>query len=194
MIVSPTTIDENILNWVVTNRSEPWISIAEALTLLGNTLTLTALTVVAVIVLAWRNRRADAVFLGGGVLFGYALMQALKFSFARDRPPIEDRLLEIDTFSYPSGHAMMTMVVFGLCAVAAYRASAWVRAHRWVLALAPLLSILVGLTRIQLAVHWTTDVVSGWLFGAIWVVLCTWTLLRCETRRGAVSRSTPPGS
>lgn len=182
MFISPTTIDENILNWVVENRSEPWISIAEVVTLLGNTVTMAVLTCVVVIALAVTRHQVDAVYVGAGVLFGYALMQALKYSFARDRPPVEDRLLNIDTFSYPSGHAMMTMVVFGLFAVAAYRCSAWVRDHRSILVIAPALSILVGLTRVQLAVHWPTDVVSGWLFGAIWVALCTWILLRYESR------------
>ena len=137
------------------------------------------------VTLAVTRHRVDAVFVGAGVLFGYGLMQALKYSFARDRPPVEDRLLNIDTFSFPSGHAMMTMVVFGLFAVAAFRSSPWVRAHRWILVIAPVLSILVGLTRIQLAVHWATDVVAGWLFGAIWVVFCTWILLRYESRRGS---------
>ncbi|PKZ65322.1 phosphatase PAP2 family protein [Gordonia terrae] len=185
MFISPTTIDQNILNWVVENRSEPWISIAEVVTLLGNTVTMTVLTLAVVVALAATRHRVDAVFVGAGVLSGYAVMQALKYSFARDRPPVEDRLLNIDTFSFPSGHAMMTMVVFGLFAVAAYRSFAWVRSHRWVLVIAPVLSILVGLTRIQLAVHWATDVVAGWLFGAIWVVFCTWILLRYEARRGS---------
>ncbi|MGW6034313.1 phosphatase PAP2 family protein [Gordonia terrae] len=185
MFISPTTIDQNILNWVVENRSEPWISIAEVVTLLGNTVTMTVLTLAAVVALVATRHRVDAVLVGAGVLSGYAVMQALKYSFARDRPPVEDRLLNIDTFSFPSGHAMMTMVVFGLFAVAAYRCFAWVRSHRWVLVIAPVLSILLGLTRIQLAVHWATDVVAGWLFGAIWVVFCTWILLRYEARRGS---------
>ncbi len=185
MFPSPTTIDENILNWVVENRSEPWVSIAEVVTVLGNTVTMLVLTCAVVVTLAVTRHRVDAVFVGAGVLFGYGLMQALKYSFARDRPPVEDRLLNIDTFSFPSGHAMMTMVVFGLFAVAAFRSSPWVRAHRWILVIAPVLSILVGLTRIQLAVHWATDVVAGWLFGAIWVVFCTWILLRYESRRGS---------
>lgn len=185
MFISPTTIDENILNWVVENRSEPWVSIAEVVTVLGNTVTMLVLTCAVVVTLAVTRHRVDAVFVGAGVLFGYGLMQALKYSFARDRPPVEDRLLNIDTFSFPSGHAMMTMVVFGLFAVAAFRSSPWVRAHRWILVIAPVLSILVGLTRIQLAVHWATDVVAGWLFGAIWVVFCIWILLRYESRRGS---------
>lgn len=185
MFISPTTIDENILNWVVENRSEPWVSIAEVVTVLGNTVTMLVLTCAVVVTLAVTRHRVDAVFVGAGVLFGYGLMQALKYSFARDRPPVEDRLLNIDTFSFPSGHAMMTMVVFGLFAVAAFRSSPWVRAHRWILVIAPVLSILVGLTRIQLAVHWATDVVAGWLFGAIWVVFCTWILLRYESRRSS---------
>lgn len=193
MFLSPTTIDENVWDWVVSNRSEPWNTIAEFVTLLGNTLILTTLTVLAVVFAAAAGRRVDAVYVGVGTLLGYALMQGLKFGFARNRPPIEDRLLNIDSFSYPSGHAMMTMIVFGLCAVVAYRCFAWVRGHRWILLLAPLLSILVGLTRIELGVHWTTDVVSGWIFGVLWVALCTWVLARYETRRRADVPTGGPG-
>ncbi len=185
MFISPTTLDENVWDWVVRNRSEPWITVAQVVTTFGNTLVITALTVLAVVGLAYAGRRVDAVYVALGTILGYVLMQSLKFGFARNRPPIEDRLLNIDSFSYPSGHAMMTMVVFGLFAVVAYRCSAWVRDHRWILLLAPLMSILVGLTRIQLAVHWTTDVVSGWIFGVLWVALCTWVLVRYETRRRA---------
>ncbi|MEO9327077.1 phosphatase PAP2 family protein [Gordonia aurantiaca] len=185
MFISPTWIDENVWEWVVTHRTEPWNTIAEVITVFGNTITLTAVTVLVVVALAAVRRTADAVFVAAGTIIGFAISQALKFGFARNRPPVEDRLLNIDTFSYPSGHAMMTMIVFGLCAVAAYRCLAWVRDHRWILLLAPLISILVGLTRIELGVHWTTDVLSGWLFGAIWVWACTQALLRYENRHRA---------
>ncbi|MBY4575284.1 phosphatase PAP2 family protein [Gordonia paraffinivorans] len=185
MFISPTRIDENIWEWVVTHRTEPWNTIAEVITTFGDTVTITAITVLAVLALAAARRTADAVYVAAGTIVGFAISQALKFGFARNRPPVEDRLLNIDTFSYPSGHSMMTMIVFGLCAVVAYRSFAWVRAHRWVLLLAPLLSILVGLTRIELGVHWTTDVLSGWLFGAIWVWICTQMLLRYENRARA---------
>ncbi len=193
MFISPTTIDENVWDWVVRNRSEPWVTTAQVVTTIGNTLVLTTLTVLAVVGLAYAGRRVDAAYVALGTIFGYVLMQSLKFGFARNRPPIEDRLLNIDSFSYPSGHAMMTMVVFGLFAVVAYRCFAWVRDRRWILLLAPLMSILVGLTRIQLAVHWTTDVVSGWLFGVLWVALCTWVLARHESRRRASASAADAG-
>lgn len=182
MFISPTQLDESVTEWVVEHRAEPWISLAQAVTLLGNTLVMTALTALAVVGLWVGRRRVEAVFVALVVGLGYAVMQGLKYSFARNRPPLEDRLLNIDTFSYPSGHAMMTMVVFGAMALAAYRCSPWVRAHRAILLLAPFLSILVGLTRIVLTVHWTTDVVSGWLFGIVWVALGVWCLRRYESR------------
>ncbi|MDL9937779.1 phosphatase PAP2 family protein [Gordonia sp. ABSL1-1] len=186
MWISPTQLDETVLRWVVANRSEPWISVAHVLSAIGGTLSLTIATVVVVVVLVMRRRIAEAVFLGGGALSGLLLMISLKRLFARPRPPVGDRLVVIDSYAFPSGHAMMTMIVFGLFAVTAYRCVGWVVGHRWVLLLAPLASGLIGLSRIYLAVHWTTDVIAGWLFGAAWVLLCTWLLgVATESGRGA---------
>ncbi|WP_312870520.1 phosphatase PAP2 family protein [Gordonia asplenii] len=164
--------DVDVYRWVTQHRGEPWISVARVLTLLGTTIVLTVLTLVVVLALAATRRCSTAVLVGVGSVSGYVLMVALKDVFGRERPPVADRLLKIDSNSFPSGHAMMTAICFGLFAVSAYYCSAWLRRHAWVLALAPVLSVLVGCTRVYLGVHWMTDVLAGWVIGALWVVLC----------------------
>ncbi|MGW0037754.1 phosphatase PAP2 family protein [Gordonia sp. NPDC003376] len=167
-------LDDEVIGWVVGSRHQPWIGLAHAVTVLGNSLTLTVICVVVVAALLIRREIAPAVLLGAGALLGSAVMVMLKHIFGRTRPPVTDRLLTIESYSFPSGHAMMSMVVYCLVAVVAYGVSQWVRDHRWVLLAAPLLSIAIGLTRVYLGVHWLTDVLAGWMFGAVWVVLCVW--------------------
>ena len=174
--------DDEITGWVVTDRHQPWIGVAHVLTVLGNTLTLTIISVVVVAALVFRGRRSEAALLGAGALSGVTVMVALKHLVARSRPPVPDRLLDIGSYSFPSGHAMMSMVVFCLLAVVAYRVSAWVREHPAVLLVAPVLSVGIGLTRVYLGVHWPSDVLAGWMFGALWVVACVWVFTRVQLR------------
>lgn len=187
-------IDDDISGWVVGERSQPWIAIAHTITVLGNTLTLTAICVVAVVGLLIGKHVREAVLLGVGSLAGATVMVALKHLFARSRPPVPDRLLHIESYSFPSGHAMMSMVVYCLLAVVAYRLVGWVRTHRWVLIAAPALATAIGLTRVYLGVHWPSDVVVGWLLGVLWVMLCTWVASRVTlTRENRMAdRRNPP--
>ena len=187
-------VDDTVTNWVVTHRGEPLTTIMDGLSHLGDTVTLTVLTVVVALGYAIRRHVPAAVLLAVGAALGTLLMSGLKNIIGRERPPRPDRLLTIESYSFPSGHAMMTMVVFCLLAVTAYQLSPWVRAHRWILVLAPLLSIVVGITRVYLAVHWTTDVVAGWMFGAIWVVLCVYIFGRVRASRAPTDPPADPPS
>jgi membrane-associated phospholipid phosphatase len=174
VLLSPSEIDRSITETVVGARTDVATTIAQIVTTTGNTLFLTAVVVVAAIVFTVRRAYAEATLIGVGSLVGYLLMVGLKNLVARPRPPVADRLIDIDTFSFPSGHAMMSMIVYCLLGAALYRTVFWVRAHPTVLLIAPVWSVAIGCTRVYLGVHWTTDVVAGWLIGAAWVALCLW--------------------
>ncbi|NDZ96284.1 phosphatase PAP2 family protein [Streptomyces sp. SID6673] len=178
MFLSPNGVDRTITDSVVDLRTEVLTDIALVVTATGNTLVLTTVVVVVVLGLVGVRAVPEAILVGAGSFAGYLLMVGLKHLFARPRPPIADRLLDIDTYSFPSGHAMMSTVVFGLLAVAAYRLSAWVRAHPAVLLIASIWAIAIGCSRVYLGVHWTTDVLAGWLIGAVWVAGCAWLCAR----------------
>lgn len=181
MIVAQTTPDVDVYEWVTGNRTEPWIALSHVITVFGNTLTLTIMVAAVVIGLVSRHHRDSALLVGLGCVSGYALMVTIKTIVGRTRPPEVDRLLQITTQSFPSGHAMMSTICYGLFGVAAWQVSAWVRSRRWVLIAVPVVVVAIGCSRIYLGVHWLTDVVAGWIFGSIWVVLCVF-VWRLATR------------
>ncbi|GED96912.1 phosphatase PAP2 family protein [Gordonia crocea] len=171
MNLASTGVDGGILDFVIDNRNGFATSLAHGLSWLGSTATLTVVAVVAGFVFAAFSQRRAAAMVWLGSLSAYFLMILLKGWIDRDRPPAPDRLAQVAHQSMPSGHAMMSAVVFGLIAVGLYRASAWIREHPDVLLAAPILSAAIGLSRVYLGVHWLTDVVVGWVIGAVWVGL-----------------------
>lgn len=167
--MSPFSFDQSVTDWVLSIRGEPWNSAWQMVTVLGDTVTLT-LVVIGVFMLAWLGERIDlAVLIAFGGVSAYLLMMLLKRLFGRDRPPVVDRLIDVGGLSFPSGHAMVSTVVYGLTALIFYQLYGWVRQNPWVLAAAPAVVIVVGLSRVYLAAHWLSDVIFGWTIGLIWL-------------------------
>jgi undecaprenyl-diphosphatase len=141
-----------------------------------------ALAVIGFLLL--ERKRHAAVFVLVAVVGGVMLGIGLKEFFARPRPELISReILHIDSASFPSGHSMMAAVTYLTLGalLARTQRSSLVRAY--VLLLAILLTVVVGLTRIYLGVHWPTDVLAGWIAGAAWALLC-WTIaLRLQRNR-----------
>ncbi|MGV8873829.1 MAG: phosphatase PAP2 family protein [Rhodococcus sp. (in: high G+C Gram-positive bacteria)] len=160
--------DTTVLDWMVGHRVDWLTTVFWIITTVGNTVSMFVLSTVAVIALLRVGRRSDAVVVGGSMLTGWGLMNALKFAFARERPPLPERLVEIASHSFPSGHAMMSMVLATVAIAVMLRSSTpWL--HRPVLLALPVVAaLLIGFSRIYLGAHWTTDVLAGWLFGALW--------------------------
>jgi undecaprenyl-diphosphatase len=106
---------------------------------------------------------------GGG---GLALNHALKTLFARQRPSVVPPLDTVHSLSFPSGHAMLSAAVYLSLAVLVARLLAARRARAYVLAVAATLTVLIGLTRVYLGVHYPTDVLAGWVAGCVWALSC----------------------
>jgi undecaprenyl-diphosphatase len=101
-------------------------------------------------------------------LVGRGLSEAQKYWIARMRPGLEPHLVVVKTSSFPSGHATSSMIFYLALAVALTARSRW---HRAAAAGAILLSLLIGTSRVMLGVHWPSDVIGGWAFGILWVLL-----------------------
>jgi undecaprenyl-diphosphatase len=137
---------------------------ARVLTPSGGWLPLSLLSFAAALVLAVRDRRRDALLLLVTVFAGRLLVEAQKWAVGRARPP-EEHLVAVSSMSFPSGHAANSMIVLTAVALLLFPRT------RVGLSIAICLSLLIGLTRPMLGVHWPSDVVGGWAFGLGWTLL-----------------------
>ena len=141
------------------------------LTSLGSTAVMTLITAVTVVYLALVGSRRMAALVLSAMLSGSALVITTKGLFGRARPDLALTDLVVSGLSFPSGHTSMSAIAFltmGALIAATQRRT---RERIYILLIAGLLTLLVGLSRIALGVHWATDVMGGWAFGAAWAVL-----------------------
>lgn len=152
--------------------SHPWAaSVLRDLSGLGSTVVLTLCTTVTVGYLALVAARRMAGRVAVAVITGAAGISLLKAAFARLRPDAVFAEMVAPGLSFPSGHAGMSAIVF-LTLGALLASTRRRRAERsYILAVAALLTLLVGLSRVALGVHWTTDVLAGWAYGGAWALL-----------------------
>jgi len=122
-----------------------------------------------------------------GIVFGVAALGAaglnvlLKEVFGRSRPALWDRIMDIQYSSFPSGHAMVSLVIYGLGGYLLATRSRY--RSDFIIALTVLLICLIGLSRLYLGVHWPTDVIAGYAAGLVWLVACVLTLEIGQRRR-----------
>ncbi len=148
------------------------VDIARDITALGSPIVLSLLVIVTTVGLrlAQQQLMAGAVLISSISGFGATLL--MKTAIARGRPDAAYRLIEVSGMSFPSGHAMMSSVIYLTLAILVAKASREVRIKLFVLSVAMTLAGLVGLSRVYLGVHWFSDVVAGWVAGAVWALAC----------------------
>jgi len=141
-------------------------------TALGGVLTLILLTLAAAGFLLLLRQRGATLLLLVAVGGGWALSAAAKALLSRPRPDLVPHGSFVHTASFPSGHSMLSAVTYLTLAVLVARTLPNRAVKVYVVAVAALLSLGVGVSRVYLGVHWPTDVLAGWAAGAAWAVLC----------------------
>jgi membrane-associated phospholipid phosphatase len=118
--------------------------------------------------------------LAGALLGGALLNLLLKVYFDRSRPESALILLDHQQWSFPSGHAMNSLLVYGMLAYHLWRVCARPSARLAVLAAAAFLVVAIGMSRLFLGVHYLTDVLGGYSAGTMWLAAC---IAAAEERR-----------
>jgi undecaprenyl-diphosphatase len=163
---------------------------AKIVTALGALGVVLAATLVATGFLVYRGRLLEAVTLCAGFATGEIATQIMKSAVERPRPA--DGLVGADGWSYPSGHAALSVTYLAIAVLLARPGS---RARRaWLLAPGLALAVLIGLSRAYLRVHYLSDVGGGWALGLAAFAVCGSVALVIHYLRQAfsASRTVPP--
>lgn len=148
-----------------------WLSyLVRDLTALGGVTVLSLLVFAVMFYLLLRGHKRTATALFAISVSGWMLSHTLKFAVARSRPDLVPHGMTETTASFPSGHALVSMVVFVTLGSMLARVEADARVRRYLFLLPLMLSIVIGATRVLLGVHWPSDVLAGWIIGLVWVM------------------------
>ena len=147
-----------------------------AITLLGDRIVIgSVLLAVAIWVWGSGRCRTPVAVLAGAFLVNPIIEASLKGLVGRERPDIA-RLVTGDGPSFPSGHVLATVGFYGVLGLIAWRSSTKRSLGVGALAASAIVIALVGFSRIYLGVHWMSDVVGGFLVGAVFVLATAWFL------------------
>jgi undecaprenyl-diphosphatase len=186
--------DRAVLGWIHAHGTAWLDTSAIEFTALGSFVVL-AVIGLALSVLLWHLQKQRYVALIWVACTGsLVLNQTLKAAFGRSRPDVFEKLVDVGHLSFPSGHAMNSMVFYTVAAYAIGHVVGPGRTKHWVYAFAALLIGTVGFTRLYLGVHYPSDVLAGFAVGYSWAILCAVVTERWgQGVRSSGNREVPPG-
>jgi membrane-associated phospholipid phosphatase len=178
------SFDGAIALWLHTNASGFVTVLLSGVTRLGGAQVLLAVTLAAALWLLVRRRVAYAALMGAALAGAEALNAALKGTFERPRPSFEEPLATAAGFSFPSGHAMVSLTVYGGLAFVIAVGASTRRERVLVVGSALALVLAIGFSRVYLGVHYASDVLAAYCAGLAWLALCGLTLMAASRRTG----------
>jgi len=173
---SLTFYDAGISRWILSLATEDGSQFFYLITLLGSSWFIALASLLVSTWLVWHKRWLQlATFIlgvGGGIL----LNVLLKIFFLRPRPDFPIAFYHESGYSFPSGHAMLSILFYGMTAyLIASQSHSWKTQIRLGIT-ALTLSFLIGFSRIFLGMHYLTDVLGGWSAGMVWLTVCVTSL------------------
>lgn len=179
-------VDQAILRRVHVS-GPPWLAPVNLVTRFGDWQLLLGATFLAAGWLLYRRRLRLAGFLLVSTLLGRGLVAIQKLALGRLRPEQDDPMVVVDSFAFPSGQAANSMILYLLLVLLLIEDP---RRRTLAAVAAVLASLLIGVSRVLLGLHWPSDVVGGWAFGLLWVLLSVrlWRSGAVERGNGALER------
>ena len=164
------SLDRSLLLWIHQFANPQLDRVMLFVTALGDPGMVITVFISTIAWLGMKRRYSDGIrFLiicAGGILIN----QVMKLFFAKPRPELWTRLINEHSFSFPSGHAVGSMVVYGFIAYILAKELPVYR--RYLYAIASILTIAIGFSRLYLGVHYPTDIIAGYGVGILWLITC----------------------
>jgi len=150
------------------------------ITNLGDPIIAVIVAGVSILLLWCRHYREEAKVFVLACLGGLILNTGLKLFFSKPRPELWHQLISEKSFSFPSGHALGSMVLYGF--IAYEFATHYPHFAKLIYSLAVILIAAIGISRLYLGVHWPTDIIAGYGVGFLWLMICI-TMLKLQRLR-----------
>lgn len=165
------SFDRTIIS-AVQGQEAPWLTfIMKTFTWIGSAYVVAPVTLIGFLVLFFKlNRRPQAFLLSAVIVGTVVLNTVLKFYFQRERPEIH-RILDANGFSFPSGHTMMAFSLYSILGYIVWRNVKTRSGSFMIILTASIMTILIGVSRIYLGVHFPSDIVGGLLASGLWVTI-----------------------
>lgn len=163
-------IDTQVINYVLSVRNSEMNTFFMTLTRFGNVIPMIILTLIIISILFYYNKKKESLFYAINVLGVWLLNELLKQIFRRQRPQGIQLLTAVD-FSFPSGHAMITMASVSLLIYFVIR---FIKNKKVAYLLSVILfiyALMIGISRIYLGVHYFSDVIVGWIIAGVWAFI-----------------------
>ena len=172
--MGPSPFDLSVQQWFFSLRGDGLNAIVSALTHCGDTVT--------IILLLLPNRLKFGVPVSISALGGVAIYKPMKHIFMRARPDEVFHLVEQGGYSFPSGHSVTSVVVYGLLIYLIRKRCKNQTVKNILTVLCAALMIIIGPSRIYVGVHWPTDVLCGWLIGSAVLIIAVTILERMNKK------------
>jgi membrane-associated phospholipid phosphatase len=147
------------------------------ITQLGNPIVVIPVAIITLGILGWSRQKSAALMFAIACLGGAILNTGLKLIFTKPRPELWSRLIVETSYSYPSGHALGSMVLYGM--IAYLLSQQYPKFSSIIYVAAAGLILMISFSRLYLGVHWPTDIIAGLGIGFLWLMVCI-TMLKLQ--------------
>ncbi len=170
------SFDRSLLIWIHQFANPQIDRVMLFITSLGDPPTVITIFLMMIFWLSMERRYTDGIRFSIACVGGVIINQVMKLFFAKPRPELWTRLIREYSFSFPSGHAVGAMVVYGF--IAYILAKEFQQFQRPIYTVGTVLVAAIGLSRLYLGVHYPTDIIAGYGVGLLWLTTCLKVKLR----------------
>lgn len=166
------TVDDWVVAQILYFRSPMVDDIMKVWTQFGGGIFLTVASILVIIFLLEKNNYYLLSGFAAAMIGGSILLRILKIIIRRARPSYNPALIHVGGWSFPSGHAVMSVIFYGMITYILLKRITSARVRIFLITLACFMIFIIGFSRIYLGVHYLSDVIAGFVGGSFWLTVC----------------------